>query len=352
MLVSEIPALREYWYNIAYSSDVTNKPVGVRLLGDDYVVWRTADGTVSGAVDECPHRSARLSQGWVTNGRLTCPYHGWQFDASGKCVEIPSNDPGLPIPPLARTHPVLVEERYGLVWMCVGMPRTSIPVLPEAGDDSYTFIHELMQVWDASAPRIIDNALDVSHVSWVHKDSVGSSANPRLEDVKVVRDGESVSFSASYTVRIDEVMRKNTGITSDYSKRTTRGELVNPLMFRGVLEYHDNGLIHVLYKTATPIDDHTTLFCQFVARNDNPDEEKQQLIRELDGRIQSEDRELLQSVRADFPIEATTEIHAPSDRMTIQYRRVLADLAAEHSIARPDNAWARPLAKPPAAAKS
>jgi phenylpropionate dioxygenase-like ring-hydroxylating dioxygenase large terminal subunit len=346
MLVSEIPALREYWYAVSYSSAIAEKPVPVRLFGEDFVVWReSADGPVHAAVDECPHRSARLSQGWLTNGCLTCPYHGWQFNGDGACVEIPSNDPNLPIPPLAHIESVLCEEKYGLVWLCIGLPRTTVPVLPEAEDPSFTLIHELMDTWTASAPRIIDNALDVSHVAWVHRNSVGSSSDPRLSGVEVNRSGESLTFSATYTVRIDEQMRKNTGIMDEYSTRTTRGELVNPMMFRGALEYRENGLIHVLYKTATPIDDYTTLFCQFVARNDSPDDEKRQIAIDIDNLVQSEDKVLLQAVRPDFPLEPATEIHAPSDRMTIQYRRILADLAAEHSIVRPDKAWARPLVK-------
>ncbi|MCW2522477.1 MAG: hypothetical protein JWO63_812 [Frankiales bacterium] len=337
MLVSEIPALREYWYPVIYSKDLSAEPVAARLLGEDFVVWRSAEGAApSAAVDECPHRAARLSQGWITDGCLTCPYHGWQFDSSGACVEIPSNDPGLAIPPRAQVQAVLCEERYGLVWICVGLPRTNVPTLAEAEDPDFTLVHELMEVWNASAPRITDNALDVSHVAWVHRNSVGSSADPRLANVEVQRDGESLSFSATYTVTIDANMRANTGIAEGLTTRTTRGELVNPFVFRGALEYHANGLIHVLFKTATPIDDYTTLFCQFVARNDNPDLAKQKVLTDIDRLVQSEDKALLQAVRADFPLEPATEIHAPADRMTIQYRRILADLAAEHSIVGPD----------------
>jgi phenylpropionate dioxygenase-like ring-hydroxylating dioxygenase large terminal subunit len=333
MFVSEVPALRDYWYPVMYASALTDAPCRARLFDEDFVVWRAVPGSSpSAAVDECPHRAARLSQGWITDGTLTCPYHGWQFEPGGACVQIPSNEPGLPIPPRARAESVLCEEKYGLVWLCIGSPRTTVPVLVEADDPEFTLVHELMEVWEASAPRIIDNALDVSHVAWVHRNSVGSSANPRLEGVEVVRDGESLTFSATYTVSVDEAMRRNTGIQDAMTTRSTLGELVNPLVFRGVLEYHANGLKHVLFKTATPVDDRHTLFCQFVARNDNPDAEKQQLLASIDNRVQSEDRALLQGVRPDFPLHPSTEVHVQADRMTIQYRRILADLASEHGL--------------------
>jgi phenylpropionate dioxygenase-like ring-hydroxylating dioxygenase large terminal subunit len=340
MLVSEVPAFREYWYPVSYSKDVTTEPVEFRLLDENYVVWRPAPNEAPhAAVNECPHRSAALSQGWITDGCLVCPYHGWRFDGSGACVLIPSSDPDLPIPPRAHVQSVLVDERYGLVWVCVGMPRAAIPTLPELEDPEYTLVHELIEAWHASAPRITDNALDVSHVAWVHRNSVGDSDNPRMSDFTVERDGDRLRFSVTYKSRVAGVQASNVGL-SGIVTRTTHAELVQPFVFRGVLEY-ENGLRHVLYKTAAPVDDRTTLFCQFVARNDAPDAEKQAGIIAVDRQVQNEDRRLLEHINPDFPIETTTELHTRSDRMTIEYRRVLADLAAETSMARADSAWAR-----------
>jgi phenylpropionate dioxygenase-like ring-hydroxylating dioxygenase large terminal subunit len=343
MLVSEVPAFREYWYPVAYSAEVGAAPKHVRVLGDDYVLWRaSADGAIGAAIDECPHRSARLSQGWVENGDLVCPYHGWAFDVSGACTRIPQNDPDKPIPPRARTLSVLVGERYGLIWLCPGMPRASIPDLPEAEDPGYVVIHEMMESWAASAPRITDNALDVSHLSWVHRGSIGDSANPTLHNLTVEREGEGLRMSVSYISRLTAQQQANTGLTGDLTTRTTHAQLVQPFVFRGVLEY-PNGLRHVLYKTATPIDDRHTLFCQFVARNDDPDEEKRAGIIAVDRQVQNEDRALLEGVRPEFPLQMQTEMHTRSDRMTVEYRRILADLAAESTLAPPDRTWARPF---------
>jgi phenylpropionate dioxygenase-like ring-hydroxylating dioxygenase large terminal subunit len=341
MLVSEVPALREYWYAVSYAGDVGAEPMQATLFGEDYVLWRPGPGAaVHAAVDECPHRAARLSQGWVTDGCLVCPYHGWRYDGSGACVVIPSNEPDLPIPPRAHVQSVLVEERYGLVWLCIGMPRTGVPVLPELEDPAYTLIHEVMERWHASAPRITDNALDVSHVSFVHRGTVGDPSNPRLSDFQVEREGEHLRFSVTYKSRIAGLQKSNVGIAEDIATRTTHAELVQPFLFRGVLEY-ENGLKHVLFKIAAPIDDFNTLFCQFIARNDAPSPEKQADIVAVDKAVQEEDRRLLERINPNFPIQTATEIHTRSDRMTIEYRRVLADLAAETSSVHPDNTWTR-----------
>lgn len=348
MLISEVPAFREFWYPIAYSAELTFEPKAFTIFGENYVAWRSEGGAVSAAADECPHRAARLSQGWLTNGCLTCPYHGWQFDQEGNCVQIPSADPALPVPARAHLDSVLAAERYGLIWVCVGTPRAVIPDLLEAEAPGYTLIHEMMEVWSASAPRIVDNALDVSHVAWVHRNSVGSSANPRLEVGDVERNGQSLRFSVTLISSVNEQQKRNTGIAADLTRRTTHAELVQPLVFRGRMVYEENGLEHVLFKTCTPVDDETTLFCQFIARNDDPHPDRWEEITAVDRQVQAEDRALLENVNPNFPIEASTELHTKADRMTLEYRRILSELANEVDTVASDSSWSHQFVRRPA----
>ena len=116
------PALRRYWHVVARSGAVTTEPVGVRLLGENLVVWRAADGGIGALADRCAHRESPLSPGKVKAGCIECPYHGWQYDASGGCVLVPSSGVGAPIPPKARVPAVNATERYGLVWLCLDDP--------------------------------------------------------------------------------------------------------------------------------------------------------------------------------------------------------------------------------------
>jgi len=322
---------------------VRSSPFAFRIFGENYVLWRGAHDSVHAAIDECPHRAGRLSQGWIEEGALVCPYHGWKFDSTGACIDIPQKDPELPIPPRARVKSILVEERYGLVWVCTGMPRDRVPLLPEAEDPEWTLIQEMFDVWNASALRIIDNALDVSHLSFVHKGTIGDPQHPRLSDFKVKRDGVTLKFTVSYVSRITDLQRQNVGLTGTHTTRTTHAELVQPLVFRGLLEY-ENGIKHILFRVATPVDDYRSILCQFVARNDDPSPEKQKTIAALDRAVQSEDKQILEAITPDFPRDLTTEFHTRADRMTVEFRRILADLAAETSLARPDHEWARPLA--------
>ena len=327
MLVSEIPALRNYFYPVCYSSDLSKEPKHVRLFGEDFVVYRDSHGTAHGLSDRCPHRGGRLSQGWVVNDCLACPYHGWEYASDGKCTFIPSQEAGIPIPTRAKVGAFPVEELHGLVWMCVGDEPREMPYFTELEDEGYTLIHEMMDVWQASAPRIVDNALDVSHVAWVHRNSIGSNANNKLEMGEVSRDGLNLKFSVTLVAQVNEAMKNINGVTGETTRRTTHAELVQPLIFRGRLVYEENGLVHVLYKTCTPIDNENTLFCQFIARNDNPAPERWESITAVDRLVQSEDRALVEHIEPDFPLEITDEVHTKYDKMTVEYRRVLAELA-------------------------
>lgn len=327
MLVSEIPALRNYFYPICYASDLTDAPRHFRIFGEDYVAFRDENGKVAALADRCPHRGGRLSQGWVKNGCVACPYHGWEFGGDGKCRVIPSQDPSIPIPSKAKVDAVHVRERHELVWVCVGEPVGDVPYLEELEQEGYTLIHEMMEVWHASAPRIVDNALDVSHVAWVHRNSIGSNANNQLEMGEVERKDHNIKFSVTLIAQVNDMMTNVNGVTGDVTRRTTHAELVEPLVFRGRLEYEQNGLVHVLYKTCTPIDDENTLFCQFIARSDSPTPDKWPAITAIDRLVQSEDKALLENIEPDFPLGITEEVHTKVDKMTLEYRRVLADLA-------------------------
>src|SRR5882757_8665370 len=123
-------ALVDDWHVVAFSKDIAEgQMIPVRLLGEDLVAWRH-DGKLQVWKDLCIHRGARLSKGWVIDGTVVCPYHGWRYDCDAKCVLIPAH-PDTPPPLKARAFPQRVEERYGFIWGSLGEPEHDVPPFPE-----------------------------------------------------------------------------------------------------------------------------------------------------------------------------------------------------------------------------
>jgi len=155
------PALRDAWYPVAEPDDVAPGPAGIRLLGQDLVVWRGSNGVLVAALDRCPHREAPLSIGCVVDGSLVCSYHGWKFGAAGRCVDVPSSSSSeATIPPAAHLQQLHIEERYGLIWICPGTPPGDIAAIPQDNNPIFRRINTGVELWNTSATRMVDNFLD------------------------------------------------------------------------------------------------------------------------------------------------------------------------------------------------
>jgi phenylpropionate dioxygenase-like ring-hydroxylating dioxygenase large terminal subunit len=107
------------WYPVARSAEVGTTPVPVGAGGQAYVVVRLRPrAEVTALSARCPHRLVPLTTATVVDGRLQCPFHGWQFNAEGRCVDIPSlGADGTPPPRADLSAPWAVEERDGWVWL-------------------------------------------------------------------------------------------------------------------------------------------------------------------------------------------------------------------------------------------
>ena len=112
-----------FWYPAEQASALGQKPVRVRMLGQNFVLFRDSAGVAHCLSNVCLHRCGSLGDGWVRNDRVVCPYHGWEFNGSGQCERIPSLGPVQPaITTRARVDAYPVQEKYGLVFVFLGDP--------------------------------------------------------------------------------------------------------------------------------------------------------------------------------------------------------------------------------------
>lgn len=321
MFVDREP-LRNQWYVVAEGADVQDAPLGVRLLGQDYVLWRAGSGALNAAPDRCPHRESPLSIGTVNHGCLVCPYHGWTFGDGGVCVEVPSSGKGRPVPPNAHLATVHVEERYGLVWLCPGEPCGTIPAMAAEVDPAYRRINSGVEVWATSATRMTDNFMDFSHFPWVHTGTFGIEQNtevPKLH-LEPLDDGYY-----GYQYEVDA--RNDTGTVASgqdtpvvHRHMSTGFHL--PFTVRSTIRY-ETGLEHLLLLCATPIDDTTSYFTFVVWRNDDGSIPGDEVIA-FDRAIGAEDKKMLERVPGVLPLDQQATVSVQSDKPSVEWRRQLA----------------------------
>jgi phenylpropionate dioxygenase-like ring-hydroxylating dioxygenase large terminal subunit len=336
------PAVRRAWHAVARGTDVDGVPLGVRVCGEDLVVWRNDAGTVSAAPDRCPHRESPLSIGRVVDGVLECAYHGWSFAGDGHCVLVPSAERSVPIPPRAHLACVPAEERYGLVWVALESPAPPLPAVPEDVDGAFRRIVEPPEVWRAAATRLVDNFCDVAHFPYVHAGTLGAAADRQVPRVTLEALGDWYGYRYDITAANDGAGALTSGQVSETVERRMTTGFALPFLVRSTIEYAETGLRHVLMLASTPVDDDSSLFTFVVWRNDDrsvPDDD----VIAFDRAIGAEDKCMLEQIPGTLPLDAVTLVNTQSDRLSVEWRRRLRALLDGETPTTSRRAVVRPL---------
>ena len=181
--------LKNLWWPVEFSSNVVDRPLSLKALGQYFVLFRDSKGQVNCLSDLCVHRGGPLSEGWLTDDKdsLVCPYHGWEFGGDGQCTKIPAQ-PQRNIPTKARVDSYPVVEKYGYVWAFLGdLPeeeRPPIPDIPELDDPQFKRV-EGSYYWKVNYERAMENGMDGSHAAFVHGSRFGNIKDPSVPDFDV-----------------------------------------------------------------------------------------------------------------------------------------------------------------------
>lgn len=187
--------LTENWYAAALSEEVGAKaPVGRVVMGEMLVLWRRPNGAAVAMLDRCLHRNALLSEGDVFDGCIGCPYHGWTYDASGRCINIPSEGPEGKAPPEERRLPTFeVMERDGLIWVWMGIDSKpdKLPfAMPHYATPGWRAYY-MKTRFQNNVTNLVENFMDVPHTVFVHRGWFRSRAKKRVP-TRVERTDHSV----------------------------------------------------------------------------------------------------------------------------------------------------------------
>jgi len=341
--------LRNGWYAAMWSQDLRpGTPTPRTLLGEDMVLIRAPDGSISALQDRCPHRFAPLHLGSVCgDGRLLrCSYHGLEFDMQGRCVRNPHGDGRRPAGLQVRRYAAV--EKHTVIWVWPGEQEPDLSAIPDyslldRADPGVTSMRDHLEM-NVDYRLVVDNLLDLSHVSFLHDGILGNAQTvdaqidlqeagqsltvsrympnvppPGLFDMLFRRDGEPVDLWASM-------------------RWTAPCNLLNDAGVKAVGDAREQGTgiygIHLL----TPQTERSTLY-HFVAIRQNPlpfpEAEKEAIGRKL-GELRryafaEQDEPMIRGQqraidRASAPLSPTL---LSIDAGPVRYRRILDRLIAQ-----------------------
>jgi len=165
--------LRRYWTPALLSSELPEAdcpPVRTRLLGEDLVAFRDSNGDVGLFVQACPHRGASMFFGRNEEAGLRCVYHGWKFDTTGACVDMPSEPAASNFKNKVRISAYPTYESGGVVWTYMG-PADTMPAFRDLGTESVPaesiFASKLYS--PCNWVQGLEGNIDTAHISFLHQ---------------------------------------------------------------------------------------------------------------------------------------------------------------------------------------
>jgi 5,5'-dehydrodivanillate O-demethylase oxygenase subunit len=163
--------MRRYWHPVIPAAELTpeRRKKRIRLLGEDLVIFMDEDGSYGCVAEKCAHRGCSLYYGFLEDGGIRCPYHGWLYDKEGKCLEQPFEPAQSMMKHVVRQGAYPVQRMAGLLFVYMGPLRA--PLLPRydvfAREDGTRLI-EVQPVIETNILQAQENSLDPTHVYYLH----------------------------------------------------------------------------------------------------------------------------------------------------------------------------------------
>ncbi|HNI86129.1 MAG TPA: aromatic ring-hydroxylating dioxygenase subunit alpha [Ottowia sp.] len=320
---------RSLWHPVALGHVVGSQPRAVTLLGEDLVLWRDGDGHAHAWMDQCPHRGARLSLGRVHGGQLECPYHGWRFDGGGRCTHVPSVPDFQPGPRHgARTFDT--REAYGMLWVRLAAPEGEpqpihqLPVFAAEAEPRLRKTTSGPYLVAASAPRIIENFLDMAHFGYVHEGWLGSRERPEIPPYEVQATPHGVRATGCLAWQPRSSIHAASGAQVEYTYEVTAPYMAVLTKVPEAGSTAIEGMNESIAMFVCPVTEESSVAWTRMAMNDfdSPDA---RLI-DFQNTIFGQDQPVLESQRPKrLPLAPAAEAHCAADRMSAAYRRYLRE---------------------------
>jgi vanillate O-demethylase monooxygenase subunit len=308
-------AFSAYWHPVAFSHELKERPLLARLLGKEFVVWRTGSG-VAASQRYCAHRGADLCAAHPSPEGLRCAFHGWTYGADGQCVRIPSQ-PGAPVPARAALTSFHAVERYGLIWVCLAQqPAAPLPEWPELETGKVATVALPRLDWDISAGRMVEIVLDVTHLSWVHQGTFGNPEQQEVPPYEVERRPGGLRAQIIYPALAPSI----DGAPQKVDRTTLTYEVFFPfaarLTFKPTLFFP-----HTVYAIASPWSEEK-MQCFYFSSYHPALRHFPDIFVKSELAILEQDRLIAEGQRPKaHPLDFEGEVHVKADRLPIEFRR-------------------------------
>ncbi len=196
------------WYAVLESREVKKgQLVGVTRIGEKLLFYRESDGNIVCLSDICAHRGASLCHGKLIGNQVACPFHGLQYDRTGRCTVIPSRGASIPVPENFKVRSYPAKDLQDIIWIWWGDERESYPRIHFFDDIDSKFSYSTHACpWNMHYSRCIENQLDAPHVPFIHPDTIGRGHNTIIDGPYVDAGVDEFKFYP--------VMRKEDGTPS------------------------------------------------------------------------------------------------------------------------------------------
>src|ERR1043166_6512048 len=161
--------LRRYWHPIAFASELKQKPLRRRILGEDVVLFRDDKARIALLAVRCSHRGTSLEFGHLENGGLRCCYHGWLYDVEGRVLETPGEPAESTFRARVRHPAYKIQELAGILFAYLG-PEPA-PLLPRydvlVREDGVRSLQG--RIASCNFLQMVENTVDQHHFKWLHR---------------------------------------------------------------------------------------------------------------------------------------------------------------------------------------
>ena len=316
-----------FWYVADESRKVAEQPVHVRMLGQDFVLFRDSSGAAHCLSNVCVHRGGSLALGKLKGDFIECPYHGWQFSGDGLCRRVPSMGPDAKIPGRAKVDSYPVQEKYGYIFVFLGdLPEDQRPPIMDVqglDDDAWATTYQSLEA-DIYYQRSIENSLDCTHNDYVHEDQHVDATARGARDI-IIYDEENTDWVTFFRTKIPVKGRSSGSFQQEAQDNIFHGVVdMGQHCISNFWTYIELGpdmkLLQHFFET--PIDETRTRLFVVMMRNFMRNSEGDEMAITLNNYVLKQDIDTLLGVRP--IVSPKTNIHetlVPGDRPISNYRK-------------------------------